>query len=91
MNEDKKQDERILKLEVRFQEFCDRFDKFVNNDFKHFQKRVEKSIKNTNEKVDALSQNFYDYKLSNTKWLVGILVSIVLMLVALLANLANLH
>lgn len=91
MNEDKKQDERLLKLEIRFQEFCDRFDKFISNDFRHFQQRVERSIKDTNKKVDTLSQNFYDYKLSNTKWLVGILVSIVLMLVALLANIAHFH
>ena len=83
-----KEDDRVLRLEIQFQDFCKRFDKFAGNDFKHFQKDVKDSIKETNSKLDNLSQKFYDYKLSNTKWLVGILVSMILMLFALLVNLS---
>jgi len=52
---DKKQDERILKIEVKFEEYCKRVDKFLSNEFPHFKDDVQGEIKETNNKIDNLT------------------------------------
>ena len=37
--------------------------------------------------IRGLKQEFYDYKLSNSKWSISILVTLIFVLVALVANL----
>ena len=57
--------------------------KQVFNDIPH---KICQMKKELNEKVDNLKKEFADYRLSQAKFQVGILVSIVLLLIGIIAN-----
>lgn len=51
-NIEKKQDERILKLEVEFKEYCRKVDRFLGNEFPHFREETRSALQKIDEKID---------------------------------------
>ena len=79
-------EEKYMLREVAEEKFCnygEKIDRILNNHLPHLQSSIDKVA----QKLDEANEDAAKYKISQTKWLSGILVSIVLLLIATLFNL----
>jgi len=79
-----KEEKYMLKevADEKFSNYGEKIDRILNNHLPHLQKSIDK----VDSKLDIVCEENTRDKISQTKWLTGILVAIVLLLITTLVN-----
>lgn len=65
----------------------EKIEKIENQVFNEIPHYIEEMRKDSLDQIDKLKKDFQEYKLSNSRWLIGVLVSLVFILLGTILNL----
>lgn len=77
----------IVKIKAEHKTLKDKIDGISEQVFNHIPTDIKELKKEFTAELKAIRQDLADYKLNQSKWLVGILVSTLLMFIGLILNL----